>query len=46
MSLDAAEALRKTLQDLNELRHYNAEPYPGPSPDRPASIVAIQSLGA
>jgi PAS domain S-box-containing protein len=43
MSLEAAESLRKTLQDLNELRHYNAEPYPGPSPDRPASIIAIQT---
>jgi PAS domain S-box-containing protein len=46
MSLEAAESLRKTLQDLNELRHYNAEPYPGPSADRPASIVAIQPADA
>lgn len=42
MSLDAAEALRKTLLELNDLRHYNAEPYPGPSADRATRIVAIQ----
>lgn len=43
MSLSAAETLRKTLQELNDLRHYHAEPYPGPSADRAAHIVAVQS---
>lgn len=45
MSLDAAEALRKTLLELNDLRHYSAEPYPGPSAAQATSIVAIQSPG-
>ena len=42
MSLEAAESLRKILLELNDLRHYNAEPYPGPTADRPSSIVAIK----
>jgi PAS domain S-box-containing protein len=41
MSLEAAESLRKTLQELNDLRHYNAESYPGPTANRAASIVAF-----
>lgn len=45
MSLDAAESLRKTLLELNDLRHYSAEPYPGPSAAQATSIVAIQSPG-
>lgn len=42
MSIEAAESLRKTLLELNELRHYNAEPYPGPDASCASSIVAIQ----
>jgi PAS domain S-box-containing protein len=42
MSLDAAENLRKTLLELNDLRHYNPEPYPSPSAEHASSIVAIQ----
>ena len=42
MSLEAAESLRKILLELNDLRHYNAEPYPGPSAEHPTNIVAIQ----
>jgi len=41
MSLEAAEALRKTLFELNDLRHYNAEVYPGPTAEHAASIVAF-----
>jgi PAS domain S-box-containing protein len=43
MSLEAAETLRKNLQELNDLRHYQAEPYPGPSADRAARIIAIEA---
>jgi len=42
--LEAAESLRLTLLELNDLRHYISEPYPGPSKDRPASIVSIRSV--
>lgn len=38
MSLEAAESLRTTLQELNEVRHYDAEPYPGQA----ARIVTVQ----
>jgi PAS domain S-box-containing protein len=41
MSLEAAESLRKTLLELNDLRHYQAEPYPGPSAEHPTHIVAV-----
>lgn len=41
MSLEAAESLRKTLFELNDLRHYNAEAYPGPTAEHAASIVAF-----
>lgn len=41
LSLGAADSLRKTLQELNDLRHYHAEPYPGPSSSRSA-IVSVQ----
>jgi len=43
MSLEAAESLRKILLELNDLRHYSAEPYPGPSSEHTTSIVSIQS---
>lgn len=39
MSLEAAEALRTTLQELNEVRHYDAEPYPA---GQSARIVSVQ----
>ena len=41
MGLEAAESLRKILLELNDLRHYNAEPYPGPTAENPSSILAI-----
>ena len=43
MSLEAAESLRKILMELNDLRHYSAEPYPGPTAERASSIVSFQS---
>ena len=46
MSLEAAESLRKILLELNDLRHYTAEPYPGSTAERPSSIVAIQQSKA
>ncbi|MFZ4394250.1 MAG: PAS domain-containing protein [Kiritimatiellia bacterium] len=42
MSLDAADSLRKTLLKLNDLRHYSAEPYPGPTAEQASSIVSVQ----
>lgn len=42
MSLGAAESLRKMLKELNDLRHYNPEPYPGPSATRADHIVSVQ----
>jgi len=43
MSLEAAENLRKIMRELNDLRHYSAESYPGLTPDRATSIVAFSS---
>ena len=46
MSLDAAENLRQTMMELNEIRHYNVEAYPGPTAARAASIVALPTPAA
>ncbi len=43
LSLEAAENLRKTLLELNGLRHYGAEAYLISTPDRSPSIVAFSS---
>jgi len=41
MSMEAAEALRKTLLELNDLRHYHAENYPGTTAEQATRIVAF-----
>jgi len=42
ISLEAAEVLRTTLQELNVIRHYDAEPYIGRRVGQTDCIVSVQ----